>query len=76
MLNTWRAKCCHGCEKRFVGCHSQCQTYVVEKTIHTYKRDKASRERDLSFNETHYQNLQIGNMKRNDGFKRKTYYGV
>lgn len=43
-------KMCHGCEKRKVGCHSTCQPYVVAKVIHTYKSEKASREKDIMFN--------------------------
>lgn len=39
---------CRNCESRFVGCHSQCQKYVVAKVIHSYKRDKRGRENELT----------------------------
>ena len=42
-------KCCKDCTKRFVGCHSQYQKYIVAKVIHTYKRDKIGKEKDLIF---------------------------
>ena len=68
-------KCCKDCTKRFVGCHSQCQKYIVAKVIHTYKRDKIGKEKDLIFNDTHYDRLSKGNMRKVDGFKWKTYNG-
>lgn len=68
-------KCCKDCTKRFVGCHASCQTYIVGKVIHTYKRDKASKERDLAFNDTRYGRLCQENMKRHSDFKMKAYKG-
>jgi len=67
-------KMCHGCEKRKVGCHSTCQPYVVAKVIHTYKSEKASREKDLKFNYTRYNAIQQGNLRQMDGFKRKSSF--
>lgn len=68
-------KTCQNCTKRFVGCHSQCQLYIVNKVINTYKREKLSKEKDLSFNDTHYGRMVEGNVKRHSDFKRKTFKG-
>lgn len=67
-------KMCRNCESRYVGCHSQCQPYIVVKVIHTYKRDKLSREKDLKFNYTRYNAIQQGNLRQMDGFKRKSSF--
>ena len=68
-------KCCKDCTKRYVGCHSKCQTYVVSKVINTYKRNKANVEKDLTFNNNYYETMTQGNMKRHDNFKMKVFKG-
>lgn len=68
-------KCCKDCTKRYVGCHSKCQTYVVNKVIITYKRNKANVEKDLTFNNNYYETMTQGNMKRHDNFKMKVFKG-
>ena len=68
-------KCCKDCTKRYVGCHSKCQTYVVSKVINTYKRNKANVEKDLTYNNNHYETMTQGNMKRHDNFKMKVFKG-
>ena len=35
-------KCCKDCTKRYVGCHSKCQTYVINKVINKYCDKKHS----------------------------------
>lgn len=68
-------KCCKDCTKRYVGCHSKCQTYVVNKVINTYKRNKANVEKDLTFNNNYYETMTQGSMKRHDNFKMKVFKG-
>lgn len=68
-------KCCKDCTKRYVGCHSKCQTYVANKVINTYKRNKANVEKDLTFNNNYYETMTQGNMKRHDNFKMKVFKG-
>ena len=68
-------KCCKDCTKRYVGCQSKCQTYVVNKVINTYKRNKANVEKDLTFNNNYYETMTQGNMKRHDNFKIKVFKG-
>lgn len=68
-------KCCKDCTKRYVGCHSKCQTYVVSKVINTYKRNKANVEKDLTFNNNYYETMTQGNVKRHDNFRMKVFKG-
>lgn len=68
-------KCCKDCDNRYVGCHARCQKYIVAKTIHTYKRDKLSKEKELAFNDGQYGRLCQESMKRHSDFKRKTFKG-
>ena len=68
-------KCCKDCTKRYVGCHSKCQTYVVNKVINIYKRNKTNVEKDLTFNNNYYETMTQGNMKRHDNFKVKVFKG-
>lgn len=67
-------KLCQGCNNRKVGCHSTCQPYVVAKVIHSYKREKSMRERELKFNYEHYETVQKGNKRKMKGFKRKSSF--
>lgn len=66
-------KQCKGCAKRFVGCHSQCQIYIVNKVINTYKREKVSKEKDLTFNTNYYDRICREGRKKLDGFQRGAY---
>lgn len=34
-------QCCLGCEKRFVGCHATCETYIAAKAQHDAEREAA-----------------------------------
>ncbi len=42
-------KCCKGCTKRKVGCHSSCAIYHLEKSEHEAKREKDKREREIFY---------------------------
>ena len=67
-------KMCHGCEKRKVGCHSTCQPYVVAKVIHTYKSEKASREKDIMFNTVRHDAILRAKLKRKCVVNRKDFH--
>lgn len=34
---------CKDCDTRYIGCHSECSYYVVNKVINTYKKNKEKR---------------------------------
>ena len=33
-------RCCYGCDKRYVGCHSVCKDYINEKKSYDLKKNK------------------------------------
>lgn len=68
-------KNCKSCTSRYVGCHSSCQPYIVNKIIQSYKRDKINKERDLGFNNNYHSRHCKENIKRHDNFKLKVYKG-
>lgn len=68
-------KCCKDCTERYVGCHASCQKYVVAKVIHTYKRDKLNKQKELDFNDNYYNRLCQENMKRHGDYKVKNFKG-
>lgn len=45
---------CQNCSKRHVGCHAQCQYYVVNKVIKMYKNQKRIEQFDNEFSATQY----------------------
>ena len=42
-------KCCRECSDRYVGCHSQCQKYVVNKVIKMYQNQKRLEEYEVGY---------------------------
>lgn len=45
---------CKNCTKRYVGCHAECQHYVVNKVIQMYKNKKKIEQFDNEFSITQY----------------------
>ena len=41
--------CCRKCTKRYVGCHSSCQDYILEKEKIERIRQEKARENDLYY---------------------------
>lgn len=39
--------CCKDCEKRYVGCHSKCDTYIAEKKADAERKAKEETARKL-----------------------------
>lgn len=37
-------KCCKGCSKRYIGCHSECPEYIGEKAVHDEQKAKNYKE--------------------------------
>lgn len=45
-----KMKCCCECSDRYVGCHSQCQKYIVNKVIKMYHNQKRIDEYEIDYN--------------------------
>lgn len=60
--------CCHRCEKRYVGCHSTCETYINAKREYAEKVElnRKIKQADKTVNDTLFQ----GVMRKKKG-KRK-----
>ena len=39
--------CCKGCQKRYVGCHSQCKEYIEQHEEHLRQKKQAKKADDV-----------------------------
>jgi hypothetical protein len=63
---------CKGCDKRFPGCHSQCETYKQEKVEYDALKAAADKKRQISNGLTDQRNKALSKAMRG---KRSTKKG-
>ena len=43
-----KINCCYGCEKREVGCHSSCESYIAERKLMDAEKEKRKKTQEKS----------------------------
>ena len=50
---------CKGCEKRYLGCHSECEEYLTQKAAHDAMREAERKQKEISFGITAQRNASV-----------------
>lgn len=61
-------KCCKGCERRHVGCHSECKEYIHAKKEH----DKVKHDIEQEMEYQRYRG-DLNNVMKKEAFRKKNF---
>jgi hypothetical protein len=70
---------CKGCEKRYIGCYSECQEYLAQKAAHDAMREAERKQKEISFGITAQRSASVCKATKNSrnkyGLARRTTNG-
>ena len=70
---------CKGCEKRYIGCHSECLEYLAQKAAHDAMREAERKQKEISFGITAQRSASVCKATKNSrnkyGLARRTMNG-
>lgn len=66
---------CHGCQKRFPGCHSTCPEYTQEKAEHEKRRTQEAKERAVQLGLAAQRSMAVHRAFKKDKRHSKNWHG-